>query len=217
MGMLGMCVQPRKPGSVLSPSQSWGIRVPAGVWLCVGVVSGGRGAAGVTEQRFWSEQLLDQPCVASSCSASPASWALISPKARTSIAALGPQAGFLKGSSAIWWEAGAVPGTGELGLDSHLALPFRTPLSGGVTTALDRPQTEGWYLSLKYSILMDFGFMFQGGMAGQSVDGLMEDRLGKVRSPASGSTNLGPISWATSLCSDFSSVQVADCIYPARR
>lgn len=145
-----MC-SPENLGAVLSPSQSWGIGVPAGVWLCVrggGVASGGRGAAGVTEQRFWSEQLLDKPCVAGSHSASPASWALVSPKPLTPITDPGPQAGFLKGSSAIWWQAEAVPGTSELDRGSHKDSAFQDPTQWRSHTALDRPWAGGWHLGL---------------------------------------------------------------------
>lgn len=52
-------------------------------------------------------------------------------------------------------------------------LHFRTSVSGEVTTTLARSWKKGVYLRLECSILMHFGFMTQGGMAGKSGEGLL--------------------------------------------
>ena len=53
---------------------------------------------------------------------------------------------------------------------------------------------EGGYLKLTCFNLVHFGYVAQGGMAGKSAKGVLEDRCRKVVSAASGPTNLGPIS-----------------------
>lgn len=63
-------------------------------------------------------------------------------------------------------------------------------------------------------MLMHFWFMVHGITTGKSVEGVLEDGCRKIIGPVSAPTNLGPIPWGTSLGSDFSSVEVANCTYP---
>lgn len=64
-------------------------------------------------------------------------------------------------------------GEASWNLGSHRDLRFRTSVSGEVTTTLARSWKKGGYLRLECSILMHFGFMIQGGMAGKSGEGLL--------------------------------------------
>ena len=65
-------------------------------------------------------------------------------------------------------------------------------------------------------MLRHFWFMVHGITTGKSAEGVLEDGCRKIIGPASVPTNLGTIPWGTSLGSDFSSVEVANCTYPVR-